>query len=262
VTPPLRLVIAGCRGRMGSLLVEEALKDPARFTLAAAVEQEGHPHLGQPVAGGSALRITADFPAALTNADLVVEFTQPEATTAHARAAARAKIPMVLGTTGFSAAQMETLQECARQIPLFWSPNMSVGIVIVRRTIAAISKQLFEFGLGEQTRVAISETHHARKLDKPSGTAKALAQELLKATGWLIKEEEIEARREGDVVGLHSVTFRCPAENITVTHEATDRRVFAQGALLVARNFRRLFTQPGWYSMDHFVSTIQKGRAR
>lgn len=247
---------------MGSLLVEEALADPAHFALAGGVESPSHPELGRPVAAGSSARLTPDFRSTLQGADLVVEFTQPEVSMAHAALAAEAKVPLLMGTTGFSSAQFDALQDHARQVPIFWSPNMSIGIVIVRRTIAAVSKLLFDFGLGEKTRVTLSETHHTRKLDKPSGTAKALAQELFKATGWLIRDEEIEARREGEVIGIHSVTFHCPSEQITLTHEATDRRVFAQGTLLVARNFRMLFTKPGWYTMDYFVEAMQKGRIR
>ena len=244
---------------MGSLLVEEVLKDPAHFELYAGVESPSHPDTGQPVAPGSSARVAKDFRQALQGADLVIEFTQPEVSLAHAAQAAEARVPMVIGTTGFSSAQFDALQGYARQIPIFWSPNMSIGIVIVRRTIAALSKLLFDFGLGEKTRVTLSETHHTRKLDKPSGTAKALAQELFKATGWLIRDEEIEAKREGEVIGIHSVTFHAPSEKITIGHEATDRRVFAQGALLVAQNFRDLFSKPGWYTMDHFINACEKG---
>jgi len=253
-----RLVITGCCGRMGTLLAEEAVKDPARFKLAGAVEHEGHPQTGKPLPAQPTLRVSDDLPGALREADLLVEFTTPAATLSNVRAAAAAKTPVVIGTTGFTAAQLAELQELARRIPVFWSPNMSIGIVVVRRTIASLSKLLFDFGLADRVQATISEIHHTKKADKPSGTAKALAEELLKATGWLIRDEEIEAKREGEVIGVHSVTFRAPSENITLLHEATDRRVFAQGALLVAANFRTLWKKPGWYGMDDFVSAIEK----
>lgn len=259
MSAPIRLVISGCRGRMGTLLVEEALAHPKQFALAGGAESPGHSDLGQPVATGQSARITPDFRSTLKAADLVIEFTQPEVSMAHAALAAEARVPMLIGTTGFTSAQFDALRVYARQIPIFWSPNMSVGIVVVRRMITAASKLLFDFGLGEKTRVTLSETHHTRKLDKPSGTAKALAQELFDATGWLIRDEEIEARREGEVIGIHSVTFHCPSEKITLTHEATDRRVFAQGALLIAQGFRTLFPKPGWYTMDQYVEAAQKG---
>lgn len=244
---------------MGSLILEEAAKDGRRFEIAGGLEQAGHPQIGRPLPSAPQLQVSSDLKGLLSRAGLLIEFTTPEASLLHARAAAAAKVPVLLGTTGFSPEQFKELKSLAKKIPLFWSPNMSIGIVIVRRAITAISRLLLRFGLAEATRAEISETHHAKKLDKPSGTAKALAQELLQATGWLIRDEEIQAHREGEVVGIHSVTFRCPSENITLTHEATDRRVFAQGALLVAQNFARVCAKPGWHTMDDFVAALEKG---
>ncbi len=247
---------------MGSLIIEEACKDPAHFTLAGAMEHAGHPQAGQPVAAAPKIQVSADLKALLPQADLLIEFTTPEATLEHARLAAEAKVAMVIGTTGLSEEQFVQLRELSKKAPIFWSPNMSIGIVVTRRTIHAISQLLFNFGVAEQTKAQISETHHTRKKDAPSGTAKALAQELFKATGWLIKDEEIEAKREGEVIGIHSVTFDTGPERITLQHEATDRRVFAQGALLVARNFSAIrgHQSAGWYDMDDFVSAMEKTR--
>ncbi|MBI3323538.1 MAG: 4-hydroxy-tetrahydrodipicolinate reductase [Candidatus Omnitrophica bacterium] len=261
---PVRIAVSGAAGRMGSLILEEAARQPSLFQVAAALEQPGHPGLGKPLAAepppagtGHCVRVESDVPAALARADLLIEFTTPDASLSHAEAAAAARVPMIIGTTGFTPEQMERLQAHARRIPIFWSPNMSLGIVVVRRAIGSISGLLFNFGLNEKTKVQISETHHTRKKDSPSGTAKALRDELLKQTGWLIRDEEIEARREGEVIGIHSVTFDCGSERITLTHEATDRRVFAQGALVIARHFRALWTQPGWHGMDDFVGAMQ-----
>ena len=255
-----RLVISGCCGRMGTLLVEEAVKGSSQFDLTGALEQAGHPEIGKPLPAKPGLKISGDAASALASADLLIEFTTPEASLVHAQAAAKAGVPMIVGTTGFTSEQVDQLKSLARRIPIFWSPNMSIGIVIVRRTIASVSKLLFDFGLAEQVKANISEVHHTKKLDKPSGTAKALAEELLKATGWLIRDEEIEAKREGEVIGIHEVTFQAPSENITLRHEATARRVFAQGALLIAANFRKLWKKPGFYGMDDFVSAIEKGK--
>ena len=253
----IRLIVNGCCGRMGALIVEEAAKEN-RFQVVGGVEGARHHQLGQHLPGGAgSAKITSNLEELIRAGNLILEFTLPEATLEHARVAAEFGVPMIIGTTGFTNQQFNQLQDLSRKIPIFWSPNMSVGIVVVRRAITAISQLLFKFGLGEQTQTNISEIHHTKKLDKPSGTAKALAQELFKSTGWLIKDEEIESKREGDVIGVHAVTFRCPSENITLLHEATDRRVFAQGALLIARNFHSLWKSPGWYTMDHFVSAIE-----
>jgi 4-hydroxy-tetrahydrodipicolinate reductase len=253
---PTPLIISGCCGRMGSLLVEEALKNKAHFQLVGGTEPASNGQLGTTIPGTDNLTVTDDLKALSGKGKIIIEFTTPKATLANARIAAETRTPMVIGTTGLTPDQNKELEGCAKRVPIFWSPNMSIGIVIVRRSITAISKLLFDFGLGKQTGVNISETHHSQKQDKPSGTAKALAEELVKTTGWLIKDEEIEAKREGDVIGVHSVTFNCPSEKITLSHEATDRRVFAQGALLVAQNFSRAFKKPGLYNMDDFISSI------
>ncbi len=256
----IRLAVCGCSGRMGSLIIEEAVKNTAHFELVGGLEYAGHPQVGQLVPGSTKARIVSDARALFQNTDLAIDFSTPEGSLAHAEAAADKKIPLVIGTTGFTPEQFVRLQEIAKRTPLFWSPNMSIGIVIVRRAISTVSKLLFDFGLGQETKVGISETHHTKKKDSPSGTAKVLAQELLKATGWLIRDEEIEATRTGDVIGIHSVMFDTGAEKITLTHEAKDRRVFAQGAILVARHLERVITQQGkgFYSMDDFIAAMQK----
>lgn len=258
---PVRLIVSGCCGRMGRLIVEEASheKDLSLFQVVGGVEAAGHAQLGQNLPGiiGSA-RITSVLDEILRAGNLIVEFTTPEVTLAHAETAAKAGVPMLIGTTGFRAEQLEQLKSLAHKIALFWSPNMSIGIVVVRRTLHAISKLLAHLYPNERIPVSISEVHHAQKIDKPSGTARALAQEVSKAANWLIRDEEIEARRQGDVVGIHAVTFNCPSENITLRHEATDRRVFAQGALRIAKNFHRVFRRPGWYEMDDFIDALQR----
>ena len=253
-----RVVITGCCGRMGTLLVEEVSKNRNLFELAGAVEHTGHAAVGKPHPSVPEVKVASNLEAALYNADVLIEFTLPEATLANARVAAKTGVPMVIGTTGFTADQLAELKNLSKKIPIFWSPNMSIGIVILRRTINSVSKLLFDFGVSEKVKAEISEVHHTKKLDKPSGTAKALAEELMKATGWLVRDEEIEAKREGDVIGIHEVTFRAPSEAITLRHDATDRRVFAQGALLVAGNLKRLWKKPGFYNMDDFVNGIEK----
>lgn len=260
----VRLVVSGCCGRMGSLIVEEAAKEKnlSLLQVVGGVEGTGHPQIGQnlPVIGSA--KITSDLNELIHVANLIIEFTTPAATLNHAKTAAKAGIPLLIGTTGFTPEQFDQLQTLSRQIPIFWSPNMSLGIVVVRRTIGSISQQILNFGLSDKTKVHISETHHTQKKDAPSGTAKTLRDELLKQTGWLIRDEEIEARREGEIIGIHSVVFDLGSEKITLTHEATDRRVFAQGALVVARHLRELWAGPGFYGMDNFVSAIQNLHAK
>jgi 4-hydroxy-tetrahydrodipicolinate reductase len=240
---------------MGALIVEEALQDPGHFELVGAVEGEGHPRLGQPVPGASKIRVGHRLEEPLKKgADLIVEFTTPEASARHAGEAARAKVPLLVGTTGLSDHQFGQLREAARQIPILWSPNLSVGIAIVRKTIPPLFDQLRRFGLVPRTRIKLSETHHLQKKDSPSGTALQLAEDIRKASGLPLADGEIEAIREGQVVGVHTLSLEFGSERITLRHEAADRRVFAQGALLIAGEFLRLCRSPGLYRMDDLLS--------
>ncbi len=259
---PVRLVISGCCGRMGSLLVEEALRDTGSFELVGGVEQEGHARIGEPLAPSARCRVTSSLSDLLPRADLLIEFTTPQASLAHARQAAPAGVPMLIGTTGFSAQELEELRRYTQRIPILWSPNMSIGVVILRRTMAAVYELLKKFQLESQVSFRLSETHHAQKKDKPSGTAKLLAEDLRALSGRPIEDAQIESIREGEVIGIHTVRFDLPAEQIQLTHEAKDRRLFAQGALLVARYFLRLWKEPGLYRMDDFVRALEQSNSR
>jgi len=253
-TQPIRLVVSGCCGRMGSLIVEEATKDPAHFELAGGLEGEGHPKVGQPLAGNPKVKISTDLKNLLERADLLIEFTAPEASLSHALIAAESKVRMIIGTTGFSTEQFQQLKDLAQRIPIFWSPNMSTGVFIVRKTIRSIFEILKGYGLDDTAQVKISETHHTQKKDAPSGTAKQLAEDVRKASGKPPQEIPIDWKREGNVVGLHTVTFDLGPEQIVLKHEATDRRVFAMGTLLVAKYFPAFGRQAGWYGMDDLMA--------
>ncbi len=259
-SPPLRLVVSGCCGRMGRLICEEAVKDSDHFDLVGALEHRGHPGTGKSLPAKPALRATSDLPGLLEQADLLIEFTTPEATLEHAKMAAQAKVPMIIGTTGLSPGQMDQLfRETHKKIPIFISPNMSVGIFILRKTIGHVSEQLRRLNISIQE-MRLSEAHHAKKKDRPSGTAKQLAKDIRESTGRVIPEDQIGVRRDEqfDVAGVHTVTFELGTERIILTHEATDRRLFAQGALLVARHFRQVCTEPKAYGMDDFMVALQK----
>lgn len=251
----IRLAVSGCCGRMGSLILEEALRDKKHFQVVAAVEQPGHPQIGKPLANHPDRVVGEDLKSLLTQADLLIEFTTAEASLLHADLAAKMKVPMVIGTTGFSEEQFSTLRHLSRQIPIFWSPNMSLGIFILRRLICFAFELLKSSGLSDSTAVRISETHHVHKKDKPSGTAKQLAQEVMAASGKPAAEIPIEAKREGEVVGLHTVHLDLGSERISLEHEAMDRSLFAKGALLAARHFLAAFRdRPGWYGMDDLMA--------
>jgi 4-hydroxy-tetrahydrodipicolinate reductase len=196
---------------------------------------------------------------------VVIDFTSPEATVKTAEAAARCGNPMVVGTTGFDADQQKRLTDAAARVPVFWAPNMSVGINVLLRILPELARML---GLDYDTDV--SEIHHKHKKDAPSGTAKQLARELASAKGWdpeavlrfaregMIGEREreeigVQSLRGGDVVGEHTVYFFGPGERIDVTHRVYSRSTFAQGALRAAKWIRT--RSPGrLYSMADLFS--------
>ena len=258
------VVVAGAAGRMGSRLVA-LLQDEKELRLVAALEAPGHGALGRD-AGESAgvgrltVPITADVEAVLGKDRILIEFSVPEASLAHARIVALQGGRAVIGTTGFTAAQREELKEIGRSIPLLVSPNMSVAVNVAFRILADMARML-----GDDYDVEIVETHHRFKKDAPSGTALAMAEVVAKALGRDLtrtavydrhdrlvertrKEIGIAALRSGDVVGEHTVSFGSLGERLELTHRAHSRDNFARGALRGARFIAT--ATPGLYSMQ------------
>ena len=181
-----------------------------------------------------------------------------------AQTAADTGNPMVIGTTGLSEGQQEELAAAAARTPLFWAPNMSVGVNVLLELLPQLVRML-----GDLYDVELSEIHHKFKKDAPSGTALKLAQVLAEAKGWDLKqvaqycregiigerpkdEIGVQTLRGGDVVGDHTVYFFGPGERIEVTHRAHSRETFAQGALRAAKWIGR--QKPGTiYSMADMV---------
>lgn len=258
------VVVAGAAGRMGSRLVA-LLQQEAELRLVAALEAPGHPALGRD-AGESAgvgrlgIPIAADVEAALGRDRILIEFSVPEASLAHARLVERHGGRAVIGTTGFSAAQREELARIGRGAPLLVSPNMSVAVNVAFKVLADMARML-----GDDYDVEIVETHHRFKKDAPSGTALRMAEVVAQALGRDLattavydrhdrlaertrKEIGMAALRSGDVVGEHTVSFASLGERLELTHRAHSRDNFARGALRGARFIAT--ARPGLYSMQ------------
>jgi len=237
------LVIMGANGRMGSTLVRLAMESD-QFSVKGVVERaefcKGLDQLGCPVAHDLA-ELLPSCPGAT-----VIDFTAPEVSLASARKASQIGNSIVIGTTGLSAAQLSELETLAAAIPVFWSPNMSIGVNALVRVLPMLERIL-----GEAYDMEITEIHHHHKKDAPSGTAVKLAQVLAQSRGWTMdevgnygrqgmvgarpeKELGVHALRGGDVVGDHTVYFFGPGERIEVTHRAHSRENFARGALRAA----------------------------
>ena len=237
---------------MGQAIARCALADGG-FSLAAALEATGHEAigrdysaiLGQPA--GSGLRVVADARAAIGQGDVVIEFTSPDATVAHAQVAQELRKPMVIGTTGLSDAQVAALRSAAKVIPIMLSPNMSIGVNVLFE-LAQLAAQR----LGLSFDVEVVESHHRQKKDSPSGTAKRLAELLAAARKEPSGSIPVHALRAGDIVGDHTVILAGPAERLELSHRAHSREVFARGALRAARFVAT--QRPGLYDMSHVLT--------
>ncbi|QDC07756.1 4-hydroxy-tetrahydrodipicolinate reductase [Oceanicola sp. D3] len=257
------IVVMGASGRMGRMLVQSVQESPV-MRLAGALEREGHEWIGRDVGeamGGAALgvQVTADPLEAMAKAQAVIDFTAPAATVEMAALAAQARAVHVIGTTGLTDADIEKIDLAARHAVIVRAGNMSLGVnlltVLVKKVAAA---------LDEDFDIEVVEAHHRHKVDAPSGTALMLGEAAAEGRGHGLKEVYEAARdgitgarkrgqigfsaiRGGDIIGEHDVIFAGPGERLTISHSATDRSLFAKGALKAA-----LWGQgrkPGHYSM-------------
>ncbi len=260
----MRVVVTGVSGRMGTAVVELVAQTP-QLQLVGVSERPDSVLVGQPlsdlVKGAPALiKISGTLGEALdAGAEVVVDFSTPEASVSHAQACAQRGIALVVGTTGFSAEAQQHLATAAKKIAMVVAPNLSVGVNVTMAVAAQLARQL-----GEGFDVEIVETHHRMKRDAPSGTALKLAQVLKEALQrndddlCLSRVGDIGARpaaeigvqtlRGGDVVGEHTVFFLGDGERVELTHRATSRIHFARGALRAAA---WILNRPaGLYSMN------------
>jgi 4-hydroxy-tetrahydrodipicolinate reductase len=246
----IKVIVAGAGGRMGGRLIS-LITESKSLQLAGAVEKTGHPAIGRDageVAGGNrqGIPITDDLSVLAEKADVLIEFTAPEATLAHLDVMAAQKKAMVIGTTGLSAAQVSELKTKAKGIPCLFAPNMSVGVNLMLNVVAEMARRL-----GDDYDVEVLEAHHRLKKDAPSGTALKIAQVLAEATGkdlnqvaaygrkGMIGERKrgeigMQVIRAGDIIGDHTVMFGGMGERLEVTHRASSRDTFAAGALRAA----------------------------
>ncbi|HEX9780389.1 MAG TPA: 4-hydroxy-tetrahydrodipicolinate reductase [bacterium] len=230
-----RVGIAGCCGRMGQAIGRLASQE-SDLSVSAAVEAHGHADVGRDygdVLGIGRLlgvTVTEDAAGALRGCDVLIEFTNPLTTLEHAALAARAGVPLVIGTTGLAQPQVEALRAAAKTVPIVCSPNMSPGVNLLFELAKTAAARL-----GAGFDVEIVEAHHRHKQDAPSGTAKRLAEVVAAARGVRPDAVPVHALRAGAIVGDHTVVLAGPFERVELTHRAQGREVFARGALLAAR---------------------------
>lgn len=240
--------IAGCGGRMGRALIAEAAAAGLRLTGGTARTptlvgldlglSAGLDPLGV-VIGHDALTL---FDAA----DVVIDFTTPEATLRHAALAARTGKALIIGTTGISPSGIAAIEQAARTAPIIRSANMSLGVTLLLDLVEQTARRL-----GPDYDIEILEMHHRLKRDAPSGTALGLGEAAARGRAVALDQMAVRSRdgatgarpegaigfatlRGGDVVGDHTVIFAGPGERLELTHKAGDRRIYARGALRAA----------------------------
>ena len=248
ITPGI--VVTGASGRMGQMLIQ-TISDSNRARLTGAVERPGHNWIGQDVGtamGGAPLGVTVtDDPLeAFANAQAVIDFTAPAASVEFATLTAQARVVHVIGTTGFSDDDLTRLKAAARHAIIIRAGNMSLGVNLLTQ----LTKQVAA-ALDEDYDIEIVEAHHNQKVDAPSGTALMLGQAAALGRGVSLEatsdrgRDGITGKRErghigfssirgGDIVGEHDVIFAAAGERLILRHIATDRAVFARGALKAA----------------------------
>jgi 4-hydroxy-tetrahydrodipicolinate reductase len=174
-----------------------------------------------------AFDIGEDAKGAIGACDCLIDFTSPEATMEHLALCEKLGKAMVIGTTGLSDEQRESVERASKKIPVLLSPNMSVGVNVLFRIVADAAR-----ALGHEYHVEIVEAHHSEKKDAPSGTAKEIARIVKEAKG--DENIPIESVREGEIVGEHTITFESDVDALEITHSAKTRDIFAKGALKAA----------------------------
>jgi len=260
----IRLAVAGAAGRMGRAILRLASQDKV-FRIVGGLENPDNALIGNDISEilglGEPLgaKIVHNANHLLEEADVLIDFTHPSAASKNLMAAVKNKTGYVLGTTGLSKEFLRSLKAAARRIPIVQSPNMSIGVNLLFKLAEMAGK-----ALDESYDIEISEIHHRLKKDAPSGTAMKLVEILADARKKHLDKDVVYGRkgetgvrpkgkigvlalRGGDVVGDHTVFFLAEGERIELSHRASSRDAFAQGALRAAKFVAK--RKPGLYHM-------------
>lgn len=258
----INIAVIGAAGRMGGAIIR-AIQNNEAVSLSCALERPGSPALGQDagvLANVGALGITVVDSPQGQDFDIMIDFSTPASSLLNIEYCQNAGRAIVIGTTGMNDDVLHKMQQAAKHIPIMFSANYSVGVNLAAKLLKVAAAVI-----GNETDIEIIEAHHKHKVDAPSGTAlllgKAIADELdkdLNLDGVFCREGIIGEReqgtigfstiRGGDIAGEHTVMFIGEAERIEITHRATDRKIFANGAIRAAK---WLSTQSaGFYDMN------------
>lgn len=257
----INIAVSGAAGKMGQRLIALIELDDA-LNLSGAIERKGSDSIGT-LASGS-IHITDNPENAIKNSDILIEFSTPTATLKHLELVRENHKKMVIGTTGLTGNDIESIKNVSKNCAILISPNMSLGVNILFKLTEIITKLL----TGKGFDIEILEAHHRNKVDAPSGTAKKLAEiiagqldlslpEIAKygRCGLVGKRSDAEigihSIRGGDIVGDHKVIYAGQGEMLEISHRATSRDTFAAGALKAAEFIYN--KSYGLYSMNDLL---------
>ena len=238
----IKLVVVGCAGRMGQQLIKE-MKNFKNMDLIAAIEKKNSPNINKNI---KKIKITSDKKMAFRKADTIIDFSLPESTLETVKYAVKLKKKLVIGTTGLSANQVSKIKSASRKTAIVFAPNMSIGVNLLIELVNKVSNILFS----NNTSVEILDIHHENKKDAPSGTALALGAAVAKGKKFNLKSKStmkpnktrkkqlgkinFYCKRQGNIVGDHSVVFTNNGEEIELKHRGFNRSIYAIGAIKAA----------------------------
>ena len=245
-----RIGVTGASGRMGASLIK-ALGQSTAVRLSVAVDRAGSPVIGKDTgeligAEASGIKIVDNLADVIDQFDILIDFTRPEASMDYVEICRQAGKKLVIGTTGFNEAQKTQIAVAANNTAIVMAPNMSVGVNLSLKLLEMAAKVM-----GDYTDIEIIEAHHRHKVDAPSGTALRMGEVVAKALNRDLKDCAVYARegitgernrktigfstiRAGDIVGEHTVMFADDGERVEITHKASSRMTFANGAVRAA----------------------------
>ena len=259
-----RIAVMGAAGRMGKNLID-AVQQAADAQLTAAIDRPDSSLIGADAGelaglGKLGVILVSDLQTVLTQFDVLIDFTHPTVTLNNLELCRKAGKAMVIGTTGFTPEQKAQLAEAAREIPIVFAANFSVGVNLSFKLLDMAARVM-----GEDADIEIIEAHHRHKVDAPSGTAMRMGEVIADALGRDLQKVAVYGReghtgareretigfatvRGGDVVGDHTVLFATEGERLEITHKASSRMTFAKGAVRAALWLQG--REPGLYDMQ------------
>lgn len=260
----MRIAVTGAAGRMGKYLIE-AVQQAEGASLGAALARPESTLLGADAGelaavGKLGVALSGNLESVLDQFDVLIDFTHPSVTLKNLEICRQAGKAMVIGTTGFSAAEKQLLVDAGKEIPIVFAANFSVGVNLCLKLLDTAARVL-----GDDVDIEVLEAHHRHKVDAPSGTALRMGEVVANALGRDLEKVAVYGRegqtgararetigfatvRAGDVVGEHTVLFAADGERVEITHKASSRMTFAKGAVRAASWLREC--SAGLYDMQ------------